>query len=177
MKRPVKYCFTFGAFPDKIAGLVWNREGTDGPWRETVHLRSPIIYRWKRPRRGLLLRSRKRERKKKKKTERNEREPIVVLNLVLNCLHLINRGGRRRRRDLHDHRYTLPLLSDSLFDLPILSRILETRASSSRFTGVYCMSRPLLRAPSRTSWSAKRLWTYLGTFEAISTSRNRFDER
>jgi len=35
-KRPIKYCFTFGVFLDKItanpsAGLVWNREETDGP--------------------------------------------------------------------------------------------------------------------------------------------------
>lgn len=52
----------------------------------------PIIYRVSRcsleAPKG-LLRSRKREKKE-------EREPIVVLNLVLNCLHLINRGGGQR---------------------------------------------------------------------------------
>lgn len=93
-----------------------------------------------------LLRSRKRKKKE-------EREPIVVLNLVLNCLHLINRGGRQRwnlvqRRlswsSMHAHsRWALlPLLNPFFREHHSITNTLGSRAFSkwerlsrlSRFT-------------------------------------------
>lgn len=88
-------------------------------------------------------------RKREKEREKGEKRknPIVVLNLALNCLHLINRArtttvGSAAAKDRHDHRCTSVMGGHAEAHVPFGYRVVHCHAPDSRTVEMH----PLIRS-------------------------------